>query len=228
MVLDVLKLILVQMEKNGISLHSLVNAPLEQLGMALFALNQLLVGVVNIWMKIINVFAPKTFSLKMEFAKLQAVMEGKFGMVLNVFVKLDSIGMEVSAFFVLMDNHGIQEQDLADVKKDINGMEIFARNILLVVEGEFSTENMINVYAQTKIIGTELNAYKNLNAAVAKDGMRPPSNVTVLKDLTGMGRLVWFVQLEKLGILLKKYVFVLLELNGTINFVQLLRIVEVV
>ena len=65
--------------------------------------------------------------------------------------------MELSVFFVSMDNNGILELDRVYAQKDLNGMEISAKNLLLVEEGEFITRITNNVYVLTEIIGMDIN-----------------------------------------------------------------------
>ena len=48
----------------------------------------------------------------------------KFGMEAIVIVKQTIIGMVLSVCFVLMDRHGIVEQELVDAPKDMFGMLI--------------------------------------------------------------------------------------------------------
>ena len=56
-----------------------------------------------------------------------------------------------------MDNNGILELDRVYAQKDLNGMEISAKNLLLVEEGEFITRITNNVYVLTEIIGMDIN-----------------------------------------------------------------------
>ena len=133
----------------------------------------------------------------MASAKLQDVLEVKFGMEQLVHVKQVLTGMEHSVFSVSMDKNGMRGRNPVFAPKDNNGMETSARNLLLVEEEEFTIETTNNVCAQKEITGMDTNVLKSPNVAADKNGMKKLSFATAPKTLTGMEELVCFVDLGR-------------------------------
>ena len=121
-------LINAQMEKNGIFSLLHVNVLLVQSGMELSASSQLFAVEANSLTPTTSASALKIHSLKMEFASKQAALGDRFGTDLLVYAIQDSIGMEHTAFFVLMDRIGTQELDHVDVQMENNGMVTSVKN----------------------------------------------------------------------------------------------------
>ena len=84
------------------------------------------------------------------------VQVDKFGMGQNVFVKMDYILMEQFASNVSMVKFGNKAQKLVDVREDIDGMEIFAKDGKLVLEAEFITRHFNNVFVKMDFFGMDL------------------------------------------------------------------------
>ena len=126
---DVPDLVNVQMADNMMCFLSAVNAQLEQLGMELSVLSLINAEVDNFSMKDINVFALMEHISKMVIAKILDVLEDKSGMAIHVSANKVIIGMDHSAFFALMDNYGIKDQDLVSAKLILSGMEISVKKV---------------------------------------------------------------------------------------------------
>ena len=105
----------------------------------------------------LSVFVLLILSSRMVFVNLQAALEDKYGTARNVSVMQGIIGMEVSAYCVLMVRCGIPEPELADVKKAIVGMEISVKNSSLAQVAECTTRIMNNAYVLMGISGMEPN-----------------------------------------------------------------------
>ena len=103
-----------------------------------------------------SVFALQTWFSEMDTANLLAVQEDKCGMELLVSVRLELIGMAVSAYFVSMVKSGIPELGLANVRRTIDGTETFVRNFLSVLVGECITLTTSNAFARKENSGTVL------------------------------------------------------------------------
>ena len=210
----------VPMAENGMFLLSLVNAPLEQLGMELFASNLKSVEEDSTLIQATDVSVLRIHILRMVFAKVQGALEVKSGMDKVALANQVITGMELYVFSVSMGKNGIIELDPACAQKDSNGMEISAKDLLLVEEVEFITKITKYVYVLKEITGMAISVLKSQNVVVDRDGTNKLSNAIVLKTLIGMEKFVSFVLLEKYLIQSVSLAFALLEQYGTTNSAQ--------
>lgn len=137
----------------------------------------------------------------------------------DVCVSLDITSTALSAFYVLMDKLGTKGIELVNVKRVLCGMEIIVLEWWGVLEIEFITSNISNVSVLTILFGMDILVWFSLIVAVDKHGTKRLLNVIALKVSIGMIITVSCVLMGKLGVLLKKSVFVDKELNGMAIFV---------
>lgn len=135
--------------------------------------------------------------------------------------------MAVFACSVLMARYGIKCQNLAFAKPISVGMATSAKETQHAQVEEYTIKNIKSASVLTVKYGMEPTVLLESPAAVENNGMIQVYNVTVQQLSTGMDAAVYFAQTEKFGILPQEHAFVKLELNGTINFVLLFKIVRV-
>lgn len=85
-----------------------------------------------------------------------------------------------------MDKCGTQSPKLAFAQLTTHGTVTSVKDILFVLETEFTTENMIDVSALKDNSGTVQSVNQDLIAAVARSSMKPALNVIALKDSISM------------------------------------------
>jgi len=105
-------------------------------------------------------------------------------------------------------------------------MVIFVKDLQIVLEIEFMIEIIKFVFALRDSIGMGTPVLLKLLAAVDKPGMILHSNAIALLLSIGMEVIAFIAPMAKFGILIQRHVSVKQVLNGTINFVQLFKIVK--
>ena len=98
-------------------------------------------------------------------------------------------------------------------------MEIIVKNSLIVLEIEFITNNINNVFVLMILSGMDSIVWWSLIAVVDKNGIKIHFNVIVLIISIGTITIVYSVSMEKLGTHEIKYVVVDRVLNGMVIFV---------
>ena len=148
----------VQMENNGMFLHSNANVQSGPTGTEHTALSPLLAEEVNIITKNLNVSARLALISGMDIARQRIAGEDSTGMAQNVCVSQDTTLMELFACCVSMDKNGIIDQGVVVVVRTLSGMEISVRRGSLVQEEGNTIKIMISACVLMLVSGTEPSA----------------------------------------------------------------------